>query len=129
MRIICPSVLFGSVAWALYVDIVICDVLLVFTHPDLRPTTRRLCSGLRKETPRRRSSTARQLTYRKAISPVDIPIKVLDPDDVSYDRYRGNLNRDSITKLMELLEKIMADHSGPLISNSNEADKVIERVF
>jgi hypothetical protein len=49
---------------------------------------------------------------RDRISPIDILIQVLDPDDISYDRYRGNLYRDNSTKLMELLQTIFADHNG-----------------
>jgi hypothetical protein len=49
---------------------------------------------------------------RDRISPVDILIQVLDPDDIGYDRYRGNLYRDDSTKLHELLEEIISDHKG-----------------
>ncbi|KAF7345728.1 hypothetical protein MVEN_01592900 [Mycena venus] len=46
------------------------------------------------------------------ISPVDILLQVLDPDDIVYDRYRGNLYRDDSTKLASLIEIIMSDHKG-----------------
>jgi hypothetical protein len=49
---------------------------------------------------------------RERISPVDILLQVLDPDDLSYDRYRGNLYRDDNTKLASLIEIIMSDQNG-----------------
>ncbi|KAJ7206287.1 hypothetical protein GGX14DRAFT_367375 [Mycena pura] len=49
---------------------------------------------------------------RDRISPVDILIQVLDPRDISYDRYRGNLYRDDSTKLAQLIEQIMLDYNG-----------------
>jgi hypothetical protein len=49
---------------------------------------------------------------RERISPVDILLQVLDPDDLAYDRYRGNLFRDDNTKLASLIETIMSDQKG-----------------
>jgi hypothetical protein len=46
------------------------------------------------------------------ISPVDVLIQALDPDDLSYHRYRGNLYRDDSTKLRKLLDTIMSDPNG-----------------
>jgi hypothetical protein len=46
------------------------------------------------------------------ISPIDILIQVLDPDDLAYDRYRGNLYTEDSTKLSVLIERIMADDKG-----------------
>ncbi|KAJ7639893.1 hypothetical protein B0H17DRAFT_1216787 [Mycena rosella] len=78
--------------------------------------------GFRTDTqlPRRRRTTD---TYtkihniladlrRERISPIDILLQVLDPDDIDYDRYRGNLYREDSTKLSELLERIMGDYNG-----------------
>jgi hypothetical protein len=49
---------------------------------------------------------------RDRISPVDLLIQVLDPNDLAYDRYRGSLYRDESNKLMQLLDTIMADRAG-----------------
>jgi hypothetical protein len=49
---------------------------------------------------------------RERISPVDILLQVLDPDDLAYDRHRGNLYRDDNTKLTSLIETIMSDQKG-----------------
>jgi hypothetical protein len=46
------------------------------------------------------------------ISPLDILIQVLDPEDMAYDRYRANLYRNDSAKLPALIEKIMADDKG-----------------
>ncbi|KAJ7916617.1 hypothetical protein B0H13DRAFT_2323228 [Mycena leptocephala] len=46
------------------------------------------------------------------ISPIDILIQVLDPNDMVYDRYRGKLYREDSTKLSALIERIMADYKG-----------------
>ncbi|KAJ7498430.1 hypothetical protein B0H11DRAFT_2226069 [Mycena galericulata] len=46
------------------------------------------------------------------ISPIDVLIQVLDSEDMSYNRYRGNLYRDDSHKLSILLAKIMEDSKG-----------------
>jgi hypothetical protein len=46
------------------------------------------------------------------ISPVDVLIQALNPEDLSYDRYRGNLYRDDSTKLTRLFDTIMSDLNG-----------------
>ncbi|KAJ7882756.1 hypothetical protein B0H14DRAFT_2565150 [Mycena olivaceomarginata] len=53
---------------------------------------------------------------RDRISPVDLLIQVLDPNDLAYDRYRGSLYRDESNKLMQLLDTIMADQIVPGIA-------------
>ncbi|KAJ7231602.1 hypothetical protein C8J57DRAFT_1533491 [Mycena rebaudengoi] len=49
---------------------------------------------------------------RDKISPVDILIQVLDPDDLAYDRYRGHLYRDDSQTMKLLLDTIMKDAAG-----------------
>ncbi|KAJ7254873.1 hypothetical protein C8J57DRAFT_1075995 [Mycena rebaudengoi] len=49
---------------------------------------------------------------RDKISPVDILIQVLDPDDLAYDRYRSHLYRDDGQKMKVLLDTIMKDAAG-----------------
>ncbi|KAJ7883336.1 hypothetical protein B0H13DRAFT_1890420 [Mycena leptocephala] len=49
---------------------------------------------------------------RERISPIDILIQVLDPDNISYHRYRRNLHRDDSTKVTELFETNFADRNG-----------------
>ncbi|KAF8214948.1 hypothetical protein K438DRAFT_1926610 [Mycena galopus ATCC 62051] len=46
------------------------------------------------------------------ISPVDVLIQALNPDDLSYDHYHGNLYCDDSTKLSQLLNIIMSDPNG-----------------
>ncbi|KAJ7827767.1 hypothetical protein B0H14DRAFT_3144476 [Mycena olivaceomarginata] len=46
------------------------------------------------------------------ISPVDVLRQALNPEDLSYDCYCGNLYHDDSTKLMQLLDTIMSDPNG-----------------
>ncbi|KAJ7874339.1 hypothetical protein B0H14DRAFT_2569293 [Mycena olivaceomarginata] len=48
---------------------------------------------------------------RRAYATRDVT-SALDPDDLSYHRYRGNLYRDDSTKLRKLLDTIMSDPNG-----------------
>ncbi|KAJ7689211.1 hypothetical protein B0H14DRAFT_3668009 [Mycena olivaceomarginata] len=52
------------------------------------------------------------------ISPVDVLIQALNPEDLSYDRYRGNLSHDDSTKLTRLLDTIMSDPNGRKLMSS-----------
>ncbi|KAJ7922080.1 hypothetical protein B0H13DRAFT_1866147 [Mycena leptocephala] len=49
---------------------------------------------------------------RERISPLNIVIQVLDPDDIAYDRYHGNLYHKNGAKLSLLIEMIMSEPKG-----------------
>ncbi|KAJ7934103.1 hypothetical protein B0H13DRAFT_1855580 [Mycena leptocephala] len=53
------------------------------------------------------------IQFRPPVTPASLShLHVLDPDDISYDRYRGKPYRDDNTKLASLIEIIMSDEKG-----------------
>ncbi|KAJ7469215.1 hypothetical protein FB451DRAFT_1479113 [Mycena latifolia] len=77
------------------------------THPDSLPFRRRRTTNAYTKI----HNLLAELRQDR-ISPIDILIQVLDPEDISYDRYRGNLYKEDSTKLALLLDKIMEDYNG-----------------